>query len=95
MRIVWVSKCHWALGHTKPLPISGNFIDWQAMTTVHTLQFKPNPGVPIVAQQKQLVTTRFRVLFLASLSGLRTQHCCELWCRSQTGLGFHIVVAMM
>ena len=24
---------------------------------------------------------------LALLSGLRTQHCCELWCRSQTGLG--------
>ena len=39
-------------------------------------------GVPIVAQQKQtrLVSMRTRVPSLASLSGLRIHHCCELWC---------------
>ena len=31
---------------------------------------------------------------LALLSGLRIQHCCELWCRSQTQFGFQVVVAV-
>ena len=31
---------------------------------------------------------------LASLGGLRIQHCCELWCRSQTWLGFDVAVAV-
>ena len=31
---------------------------------------------------------------LASLSGLRTQHCCELWYRSQARLGAGIAVAV-
>jgi len=37
-------------------------------------------GVPIVLQQKRirLVTMRLKVRSLASLSGLRIQHCCEL-----------------
>ena len=30
----------------------------------------------------------------ASLSGLRIQHCCELWCRSQMQRGSHIAVAV-
>ena len=36
-----------------------------------------------MVQQKliQLGTTRLRVLSLAWLSGLRIQHCYELWCR--------------
>ena len=31
---------------------------------------------------------------LASLSGLSIQHCPELWCRSQTGLGSQVAVAV-
>ena len=41
------------------------------------------------------VSMRMRVQFLASLSGLRIQCCCELWCRLQTQLGSHFVVAMV
>ena len=37
---------------------------------------------------------RMWVQSLASLSGLRIQHCCELWHRSQTWLGSHIAVAL-
>ena len=32
---------------------------------------------------------------LASLSGLRIQHCPELWCRSQTWLGSRVAVAVV
>ena len=41
-------------------------------------------GAPIVAQRKRirLGTMRFQVWSLALLSGLRIQHCCELWCGS-------------
>ena len=40
-------------------------------------------GVPMVAQRKwiRLGTMRLRVRSLALLSGWRTRHCCELWCR--------------
>ena len=50
-----------------------------------------NTRAPIVAQQKQiwLVPMRMRVRSLASLSGSGIQHCCELWCRSQTQLRSH------
>ena len=43
-----------------------------------------NAGVPVVAQWKriQLGTMKLQVRSLASLSGLRIWHCCELWCRS-------------
>ena len=37
---------------------------------------------------------RLRVRSLASLSGLRMRHCCELWCASQTRLGYSVVVAV-
>ena len=37
-------------------------------------------------------TMRLRVQFLASLSGLRIQHCCELWCRPQIQLRSRIVL---
>ena len=42
-------------------------------------------GVPVVTHRKWiwLGTIRFWVLSLASLSGLRIWHCCELWFRSQ------------
>ena len=46
-------------------------------------------GVPIVAQWKwiSLVSMERQVRSLPSLSGLKIQHCYELWCRSQTRLG--------
>ena len=57
----------------------------------HPLFFLPNKyvlrthhlGVPVVVQWKRirLGTMRWRVRSLASLSGLRIQRCCELWCR--------------
>ena len=48
-----------------------------------------------MAQQKQtqLVSMRMRVQSLAPLSGLRIQHCRELWCRLQMWLGSGIAVA--
>ena len=53
-------------------------------------------GVPIVAQRKQiqLGTMRLQVRSLASLSGLRIQHCCELWYRSQMRLGSCVAVTV-
>ena len=52
-------------------------------------------GVPVVAQQKliSLASMRTKVQCLASLIGLRTRHCCELWCRSQTRLRPGVAVA--
>ena len=40
---------------------------------------------------------RLQVQSLALLSGLRIQHCCELWCRSQMKLrsGVAVAVALM
>ena len=38
---------------------------------------------------------RMQVRSLALLSGLRMQHCRELWCRSQTWLGSGIAVALV
>ena len=38
---------------------------------------------------------RTQVQSLALLSGLRIQHCLELWCRSQTWLESHVAVAVM
>ena len=54
-------------------------------------------GVPIVAQQKpiRLGTIRLQVQSLALLSGLRIQHCYELWCRLQMQLGSGVAVAMV
>ena len=40
----------------------------------------------------RLGTMRSRVRSLASLSGLRIQRCCALWCRLQTQLGSHVPV---
>ena len=54
-------------------------------------------GVLVVAQRKQiqLGTMRFQVRSLASLSGLKIQHCRELWCGSQMWLGSCIAVAVV
>ena len=58
---------------------------------------KINHGVPIMAQQKQiqLGTRRLQVRSLPSISGLRIQHCHELWCRSQMWLRSRIAVAVV
>ena len=54
-------------------------------------------GVAIVAQQKQiqLGTMTFQVQSLGSLSGLRTQHCHELWYRLHTLLRSGVAVAVV
>ena len=44
--------------------------------------------------QTRLVSMRMWVWFLALFSGLRIQHCQELWCRSQTWLRSAIAVAV-
>ena len=43
----------------------------------------------MMAQQKrtQLASMRMKVQSLASLRGLRIQHCCELWCGSKIPCG--------
>ena len=58
---------------------------------------KYSPGVPVVAQWKQiqLGTVRLRDGSLALLSGLRIRHCCELWCRLKTRLGSGFAVAVV
>ena len=57
---------------------------------------KVNRGVPLMAQQEQILlgTLRLRVRSLASLNGLRIRRCRELWCRLKTRLGSHIAVAL-
>ena len=59
--------------------------------------FKSASGVPVVAQQKWiwLVSMRMWVQSLASLSGLKSRHCHELWCRFQMWLGSCVAVAMV
>ena len=42
-----------------------------------------------------LVSMRRRVLSLTSLSGLRIQHCHELWCRSQTRLRSQVAAVVV
>ena len=46
-----------------------------------------------LSSNESIVSMRIQVGSLASPSGLRTQCCHELWCRSQTWLGCHIAVA--
>ena len=45
-------------------------------------------------KQIRLGTMRFRVRSLASLSGFRTQRCCELWYMLQAWLGFGVSMAL-
>ena len=52
--------------------------------------------VPIVARWLRNPTSNHEVAgSLALLSGLRIWHCRELWCRSQTQLRSHVVVAVV
>ena len=62
-----------------------------------TLRKKPEGGVPIMVQWKQirLGTGRLQVPSLALLSGLRIRHCCELWYRSQTQVGSGVAMAVV
>ena len=55
--------------------------------------FKMRPAVafPLWLSDNKL---RMCVRSLASLSGLRIQHCCELWCRLHTQLGSGVAVAV-
>ena len=41
----------------------------------------PSLGVPVTAQWVTNPTSIHEVQSLTSFSGLRIQHCCELWCR--------------
>ena len=54
-------------------------------------------GVPVVVQQLTNLTRIHKDAgsTLASLSGLRIQHCCELWCKSQTRLRSGVAVAVV
>jgi len=54
-------------------------------------------GIPIVAQWKWiwLASLRMKIQFQALLTGLRIQHCCELWCRLQARLGYWVAVAVV
>ena len=71
-------------------------------TQIKVKKFRPEEaikaklGVPDVAQWKgiQLGTVRLRVRSLASLGGLRIQHCHELWCRSHMRPGSRVAVAV-
>ena len=58
---------------------------------------KPLPGIPVVAQRKQipLGTMRWWVQYLASLSGLRILCCRELWCRLHIQFGSGVAVAVV
>ena len=58
---------------------------------------KYSPGVPVVAQWKQiqLGTVRLRVQSLESFSGLRTWHCLKLLCKSQMRFGSCVAVAVV
>ena len=54
-------------------------------------------GFPVGTQglRTQLVSMRMWVRSLASLSGLRSQHCLKLQCRLKTWLGSGVAVAMV
>ena len=60
---------------------------------------KKHPGSEFLLGLSRLSTRlgsmRICVWFLASLTGLRIQCCCELWCRSQTRLGSCIAWAVV
>ena len=53
-------------------------------------------GAPVMAQWLTNLTRNHEVAGLsqALLGGLRIQHCCEVWCGSQTQLGSGVAVAL-
>ena len=68
----------------------------QSSLDLKNLILKTASGIPIVAQRKRirLGTMRLGVRPLTSLSGLRIQCGCELWCRSQMQFGSGVAVAV-
>ena len=87
LQLSWVSSWPIANFRTSQTPQSYEPISYN----------KPHSGVPIMAQQKGiwLGTMRFRVQSLALISGLRIQHCRELWCSLQTQLRSRVAMAMV
>ena len=61
------------------------FLWSQVSQSINTFYFflKISFGVPLWLSRLQthLASMRMQIWSLASLSGLRIQHCCELWCR--------------
>ena len=76
----WYSSLPIPNGRSSPAAVFGN--TWTSFKNTDVW------GVPIMMQRKQiwLGAMRLQVRSLASLSKLRIQHCCELWCKSQTWL---------
>ena len=68
----------------------GQILDYVFFTT---MKKKLLCGLTIVSQQLKNPTS-MQVPSLASPSGLRIQHCRELWCRSQMQLGSRTAVAV-
>ena len=78
------------------LPYVGNYL-YSIYIVLSIVGVPIMAEVPIVAQWKQiwLASRKTQVWPLASLSGLRIWHWCELWCRSQMQLRFYIAVAVV
>ena len=78
------------------VPRAADYFHRQHFSRLYECAQELCPGVPVVAQWKQirLLSMRTQVRSLASLSGLRIQHCRELWCRSQTWLRSGIAVTV-
>ena len=72
-------------------------LSWAFKLEVHLPLELHIPGVPVLVQWKRirLGTMRLQDRSLPSLSGLRLQHCRELWYRSKTQLGSGIAVAVV
>ena len=79
------------------------FHGWEEIADVMALkkawnsyQEKHIMGVPIVVQWLTNPTSIHEDTgSIPVLSRLRIRHCCELWCRSQTWLGFRVAVAVV
>ena len=100
MSHVVLSNSH--LGHIILIRIIGTLlfvvITWQGfLWNLNKMNYQEACfGVPVVAQRKQILlgTMKLWVWSLALLSGLRIQHCHELWYRLQTWLRCGIAVTV-
>ena len=92
----WIGHCHRYFGLEKRVVWSRTVVTGRERKNVGQRKIrKVESGAPIFAQRKQiqLASRRTQHQFLASLSGLRIQHCHELWCRSQMQLKSGVAVA--